>query len=207
MGQSDNQRSPNALTRLWRWFWRPSGRFAWGGIFLVGAIVGVIFWGGFHTALEVTNSQAFCTSCHEMSAFIQPEYEESPHFRNAAGVRATCADCHVPREWGPKMVRKIRASSEVYHKLLGTINTREKFDAERLALAGNVWRTMKASDSRECRNCHAFDAMAIGNQAKRAQRFHTEAPANKETCIDCHQGIAHKLPDGWEAHYEKVIAE
>lgn len=205
MAQSDNQQSPKAPKRLWRWFWSPSGRFAWGGIFLVGVISGVILWGGFHTILEVTNTQAFCTSCHEMSAFIQPEYEESPHFQNAAGVRATCADCHVPREWGPKMVRKIKATNELYHKMLGTINTAEKFEATRLELASNVWRTMKATDSRECRNCHSFGSMNLAEQEKRAQRFHKEAPENNETCIDCHQGIAHKLPDGWEEHYDKVV--
>ncbi len=205
MPQPENQQPPNALKRLWRWFWSPSGRFAWGGIFLVGIIAGVILWGGFNTALEVTNTQAFCISCHEMRAFVLPEYEESSHYQNVAGVRATCSDCHVPRDWGPKVVRKIRATNELYHKMLGTISTREKFDAARLELASNVWRTMKRSDSRECRNCHSLESMSIGDQQRRAQRFHAEAPENNETCIDCHQGIAHKLPSGWEAHYEKAV--
>jgi cytochrome c-type protein NapC len=194
MAQTGNQAPPGVLRKLWRWFWRPSGRFAWGSIFLGGTLFGILFWGGFHTVLEVTNTQAFCTSCHEMNAFVLPEYENSPHYRNAAGVRATCADCHVPREWGPKMVRKIRATNELYHKMLGTIDTREKFDQARLQLAANVWRTMKNSNSRECGNCHAFESMNIAGQPKRAQRLHAEAPENNETCIDCHQGIAHELP-------------
>ena len=29
-------------------------------------IVGVIFWGGFNTAMEATNTMEFCISCHEM---------------------------------------------------------------------------------------------------------------------------------------------
>lgn len=206
MAQSNPATGSNALKRLWRWFWQPSTRYAWGGILIAGVIAGILFWGGFHTVLEATNTQAFCTSCHEMKAFVLPEYQASPHYRNTAGVRASCPDCHVPREWGPKLARKIRATNELYHKLLGTIDTREKFEAMRLQLAGNVWRTMKASDSRECRNCHSFDAMNIEGQAKRAQRFHAEATANRETCIDCHQGIAHKLPEGWEAHYQQAIA-
>jgi len=27
---------------------------------------GVVFWGVFNTALEVTNTEKFCTGCHEM---------------------------------------------------------------------------------------------------------------------------------------------
>jgi nitrate/TMAO reductase-like tetraheme cytochrome c subunit len=207
MARTEDSNAPNALSRLWQWFWRPSTRFAWGGLLVGGVIAGIIAWGGFHTVLEATNTQAFCTSCHEMNAFVLPEYEASPHYRNVSGVRATCPDCHVPREWGPKLARKVRATNELYHKALGTINTREKFEAMRLTLAGNVWRTMKATDSRECRNCHSIAAMNIEGQVKRAQRLHAEAAANKDTCIDCHQGIAHTLPEGWEAHYERAISD
>lgn len=207
MGQSEDGSPPKGIKRLWQWFWKPSRRVAWGGIFIGGVVVGVIFWSGFIAVLEATNTPAFCTSCHEMRDFVLPEYQESRHYRNVAGVRATCADCHVPREWGPKLARKIRATNELYHKMLGTIGTREKFDGTRLQLAGNVWRAMKATDSRECRNCHAFESMDIGGQQRRAQRFHNEAPANNDTCIDCHQGIAHKLPSGWEAHYKAAIGK
>jgi nitrate/TMAO reductase-like tetraheme cytochrome c subunit len=140
-----------------------------------------------------------------MRAFVLPEFEQSAHYRNVSGVRASCADCHVPRTLGPKLVRKVQATGELYHKMRGTIDTREKFDAARLELAANVWRAMKASDSRECRNCHSIEAMDIDGQIKRAQRFHREAASAGDTCIDCHQGIAHRLPEGWEARYDEAV--
>jgi len=205
MAQFEEQGRSNALVRLWRWFWSPTARFTWGAIFVVGGIAGIAFWGAFNTFMEFTNTQAFCTSCHEMRAFVYPEYQASPHYKNVAGVRAICSDCHVPKDWGPKLVRKVQATNELFHKVLGTINTKEKFEAARLQLASNVWRTMKATDSRECRNCHSLETMKIDDQKKRAQRFHREATNSKETCIDCHQGIAHKLPDGWEEHYKKAV--
>lgn len=176
-----------------------------GAILAAGLLGGGVLWVGFDAVLEATNTQAFCTSCHEMRTFVLPEFEQSAHYRNVSGVPATCADCHVPRQLGPKLVRKIRASNELYHKLRGTIDTREEFDAARLDLAASVWRAMKASDSRECRTCHSIEAMNIDGQIKRAQRFHREADAAGDTCIDCHQGIAHRLPEGWEAHYEKAV--
>jgi len=154
-------------------------------------IVGVIFWGGFNTAMEVTNTLDFCISCHEMEENVYREYQKTVHYTNRSGVRATCSDCHVPRPWIHKVIRKIEASNEVFHKILGTIDTPEKFDAKRLHLAKNVWRAMKSTDSRECRNCHDFDSMKPEDQKKRSRKQHATAMEDGNTCIDCHKGIAH----------------
>lgn len=162
------------------------------GAALVFMVVGVIFWGGFNTAMEATNTLDFCISCHEMEDNVYQEYKETIHFTNRAGVRAACSDCHVPDPWVHKVVRKIKASNEVLHKVLGSIDTPEKFDSKRLQLAKNVWRTMKETDSRECRNCHDFDTMNPENQKPRASKQHLNAMKRGNTCIDCHKGIAHK---------------
>lgn len=160
-------------------------------------IVGIVFWGGFHTVLEVTNQQWFCTSCHEMT-WVTEEWSERVHSSNRSGVLTTCADCHVPREWGPKMIRKIEASRELWGKLVGTINTEEKFEAKRLVLAERVWSSMLRTDSRECRNCHEWQGMDLEAQDQRAARTHVRAFEEGRTCIQCHQGIAHELPEDWE---------
>ena len=154
-------------------------------------IVGVIFWGGFNTAMEVTNTLDFCISCHEMEENVFREYQKTVHYTNRSGVRATCSDCHVPRPWIHKVVRKIEASNELFHKILGTIDTPEKFDGKRLHLAKNVWKAMKDTDSRECRNCHDFDSMKPEDQKKRSRKQHATAMEDGNTCIDCHKGIAH----------------
>jgi len=154
-------------------------------------IVGVIFWGGFNTAMEVTNTLEFCISCHEMEENVFREYEKTVHYTNRSGVRATCSDCHVPRPWIHKVVRKVQASNEVFHKILGSIDTPEKFDEKRLHLAQNVWKAMKDTDSRECRNCHNFDSMKPEDQKKRSRKQHAAAMEDGNTCIDCHKGIAH----------------
>ena len=126
------------------------------------------------------------------------EYRESVHYRNASGVRVTCADCHVPEDWTPKLIRKIRATNELFHHFAGTINTPEKFEAKREELAEHVWASMEASDSRECRNCRSFEAMDFEKQRRRPQKKHPAAMEEGETCIDCHRGIAHRLPEGYE---------
>jgi nitrate/TMAO reductase-like tetraheme cytochrome c subunit len=154
-------------------------------------IAGIIFWGGFNTAMEATNTMEFCVSCHEMENNVYAEYKPTIHYTNRTGVRAGCPDCHVPDPWVHKMVRKIQASNELYHKVVGTIDTPEKFEEHRLAMAKRVWKTMKETDSRECRNCHNFESMAPQFQKPRARNQHLNAFKDGQTCIDCHKGIAH----------------
>jgi len=158
-------------------------------------LIGILIWGGFNWSLELTNTEAFCISCHEMRDNVYQEYRNSVHFSNPTGVRATCPDCHVPREWVHKVVRKIQASNELFHHFLGTIDNREKFISKRHELAQHVWSVMKKTDSRECRNCHSQNAMDTSKQRDVAAEQHALAKTENKTCIDCHKGIAHKLPE------------
>ena len=193
---ADSNAQPGPLRRLWRTLRTPS-QYSLLTLMVVGVVAGIVLWGGFNTAVEATNREAFCISCHEMRENVYKEYSENTiHYTNRTGVRATCPDCHVPKEWGPKMWRKVQASRELYGKAVGTIDTREKFEAKRLHLAEREWARMKANDSLECRNCHSFESMAKDVQKPRAKKSHELAVKNKETCIDCHKGIAHHKPKG-----------
>ena len=113
------------------WAWgilaRPSAYFGLGVLTLGGFVGGVVFWGAFNTALEATNREAFCISCHEMRANVYEELTRTVHFTNRSGVRATCPDCHVPHAWTNKIARKMQASKEVWGHIFGTIDTRREF--------------------------------------------------------------------------------
>jgi len=161
----------------------------------IGMISGLVFWGGFNTGMEATNRLEFCTSCHEMRDTVFQEYKETIHYKNRSGVRAACPDCHVPKDWVHKFVRKVQASKELYSKFIaGSIDTPEKFEGKRMELAQHVWTAMKESDSRECRNCHSWEAMDPKKQHARGRKKMEQAQKEGKTCIDCHKGIAHLLP-------------
>lgn len=194
------------LRRLWDGFWRPSGVLSLGFLLIAGFIGGILFWGGFNWSLELTNNEEFCTSCHTMEVNLG-EYRETIHYNNHSGVRAICSDCHVPHEWNHKVKAKIMAVKDVWHEVAGTISTPEKYEEHRLSMASAVWKKMKASDSRECRNCHAFEYMDFTIQEKRAATSHQKALDQNMTCIDCHQGIAHKLAPGYLEGYRRVVQE
>lgn len=180
------------LANVWHMARLPSTRYSMLSLLAAGGIGGIIFWGGFNTAMEATNTMPFCISCHEMKENVFKEYSTTIHYQNRTGVSASCSDCHVPKDWVHKMVRKVQASKELWHHFLGSVSTPEKFDAKRLTLASNVWTSMKGSDSRECRNCHTIESMNPEFQRPRARKQHLEAMKAGNTCIDCHKGIAHK---------------
>jgi len=165
--------------------------------FIAGGIIflaGIVFAGLFNVGLAYTNEMEFCTSCHTMQTPLK-ELQENVHYKNASGVQATCADCHVPKPFIPKMIAKVMASKDVYHEIMGTIDTPEKYEALRWDMATRVWAKMKANDSRECRSCHDFSNMDLTEQSRSARSKHGNAPDKGQTCIDCHKGIAHEEPD------------
>jgi cytochrome c-type protein NapC len=200
------------IARAWRWVgenpwirtaFSPPAYLSLAFLTLGGFVAGVLFWGGFNTALEATNTETFCVSCHEMKTNVFEELKGTIHYTNRSGVRATCPDCHVPHEWTNKIARKMQASKEVWGHIFGTIDTREKFLGLRKAMAEREWERMKANDSLECRNCHSAESMDLAKQNPRAASAHERFLFTKEkTCIDCHKGIAHRLPNmtgvpGW----------
>jgi len=193
--QGQNDSGSSKLWRKPRRWWQlgiPAG-----GVVMF--FVGIIFWGGFNTFMEHTNTLEFCISCHEMRDTVYQEYKETVHYTNASGVRAVCSDCHVPKPWGPKLLRKMYASNEVFHTILGSVDTPEKFEAKRLEMAERVWASMRETDSRECRNCHAYETMDLELQDRSARKKHDPERLAKsgKTCIDCHDGIAHNLPEDY----------
>lgn len=187
-----------AATRWSKKLKRKGARYSVLVLLVTGIVAGMLLWGGFSAGMQATNTMEFCTGCHEMRNNVYEEYRDTIHYSNRTGVRVTCSDCHVPKDWAHKIVRKVKASREVWGKITGSIDTREKFEAKRMEMATREWDRMKESGSAECRNCHSFENMVPRKQNPRAQKKHTLAKQEGKTCIECHKGIAHLLPAEYE---------
>ncbi len=170
--------------KCWKW-----------GPFIFGGVAGVVLLAAFLGELHFSASEKFCISCHEMEANVYMEYKETTHYLNKSGVRAICSDCHLSHNLVQKVGRKVKAANELLQHFRGTINTREKFVEKRLDLAEKVWAEMMANDSRECRSCHSAENMDYTKQSRRAMEQHIKGDDEKKTCIECHKGLAHRLPD------------
>lgn len=179
--------------RIWSW---PRSRWLLGipiGGFLA-LLAGAVGLGLFNELLHATSTNEFCYSCHSHERFIKPEYEASSHFSNPRGVRADCADCHLPRGQIDLILKKIVVSADIIPELMGKLDTAEKYEAARMEMAEAVWAEFRANDSEYCRHCHAIEAMALEAQSVMARRRHESAEERNMTCIDCHGGIVHALP-------------
>jgi cytochrome c-type protein NapC len=132
--ESPSATAPGAFKRCWCALRKPSVKYSFLGIASLFFVLGIIFWGGFNTGMEATNKLEFCISCHEMRDNVYQEYRKTIHFSNRTGVRAICSDCHVPHEWTYKLIRKSKATLEIWAKLTGRVDTKHS-EAKRLRKA------------------------------------------------------------------------
>ena len=73
------------IARVWTFLWRPSSRFSLATLLIVGGIGGVMFWGSFNWAMELTNTEAFCISCHEMRDNVYKELQADYSLQEPVG--------------------------------------------------------------------------------------------------------------------------
>ncbi|WP_028358223.1 pentaheme c-type cytochrome TorC [Brackiella oedipodis] len=180
---------------IYDWFTRPAARIGLGILVTGGFIAGVGFWALFNTGMNYTNTEEFCVSCHTMRDNLLPELQKTIHWKNRTGVRARCMDCHVPHNFTDKVARKMQASREVLSHVVGTIGTREKFLQHRIVLAQREWARFKANNSKECRSCHDYKSMDFDKMRVTSQMMMRSAAERNASCVDCHRGIAHQLPE------------
>ncbi|WP_417345447.1 NapC/NirT family cytochrome c [Ferrimonas sp.] len=189
----NNHQQESGWSKLWK---QPKSKWLLGiplGAFLAVA-VGAVGTVGFNTVLHATSSDAFCVNCH-VPSFAAEEVAMSKHGTSASGMVVNCADCHVSKEFVPKMIRKISAMKEVYLELKGEITTKDEFLAYKKDGAARIIAEMKANDSRECRTCHDVERMNFDKQKKVAAKMHQKMEKMGKTCIDCHKyKVAHKKP-------------
>lgn len=204
----------NAIKSLFGWLrrllFKPSTKIGLGLLVIIGFAGGVWFWAGFNAGMQATNTEEFCVSCHTMADNTLPELQKTVHFKNRTGVRAKCSDCHVPHDFTAKVARKMQASREVLSHLMGDIGTREKFLNHRVVLAQREWGRFKANDSKECRSCHDYDSMDFDKMRVTSQMIMRSAAERDASCLDCHKGIAHELPDTAGMHnpaFDSLISE
>ena len=161
-----------------------------GPLFVLGTFVaGIIFWGGFNTGLEATNTEEFCISCHEMRDNVYPEYHKTIHYQPHRRAR------HLPglsrsHDWTHKLSARSRRPSKCGRS--AGKSTRRKNSMPTACAWPPRMGTDEGTDSRECRNCHNYDAMSYPRRESRSPE--PDAFAEGKTCIDCHKGIAHTLP-------------
>lgn len=157
-----------------------------------GIIVGVIAVWLFSFTLDATSTEIFCLSCHEME-IPKERLVTTQHGSNRLGIVADCSDCHIPKPLVQKIIRKIKATREVYGHLTGIINTPEKYEAHRDTMRQRELDRMMENNSAECRYCHNPGKWVLADQKQKARKDHKAMQDSGETCIECHDDAGHPV--------------
>jgi fumarate reductase flavoprotein subunit len=185
-------------SRVKQWIgslFRPARKRSVLALLVIGAFLCLAGVVGFNFSMHATSTDEFCIGCHEQRDNSLVMFEQTVHYSNASGVVAGCSDCHVPHEFGPKMIRKMQAAREVWGHLTGVIDTPEKYAAHAPHMKAKEIARLRANDSQECRNCHEFDQVIWDLQSVQARTYHQTMLDTGKTCIDCHAGLAHDPAD------------
>ena len=179
----------------WRRLNSPSARWSVLALLVVGLIVGAGGVIATQVMVAVTGTDAFCgNACHSMQ-WVAREHRESVHGLNRTGVKAACHDCHIPHQYPQLLWYKAKAGiKDVIGEVRGVISTEEKFKAQRLRMAKEVWAEYKENNSANCRTCHVFSKEMLAKQKDFVQPMHEQVLKGAGTCIDCHKGVGHAAP-------------
>ncbi|GAB0150094.1 MULTISPECIES: NapC/NirT family cytochrome c [unclassified Marichromatium] len=157
-----------------------------GGVLLLAGLASGS-WMVTETALQATSDREFCSSCHTMDAFVA-SYDQDVHGgQNPQGLRADCADCHLPHD-----------SPANYFVQKGLFGLKAGWGQVVSLVFEPDWiasleqRNDFLYDS-ACLNCHAALEHAPEQSPAAAFGHRTYfAPDNALSCADCHPHVGHK---------------
>lgn len=161
-------------------------------LFVTGGLIGA---GVIIASTEInrlTSSDAFCTSCHSMAVVAaDPHFQQSGHEANAAGIRVSCSDCHIPPgNWFVETYAHVSSGlRDVIAEYTHNFDDPAVWQKRRSELALEVHDQMHRNDGINCRKCH--DSAAIHPTSDAARSAHAMLQQGGVTCIDCHANIAH----------------
>ena len=173
---------------------------------VVGAVIAVAAVLANEQIDHYTSSDAFCgTTCHSMQAHVanEPAYLESAHRTAASGVRAGCADCHIPAGLVASTWAHVKGGvKDIISESMNDFAAPGVWEEGRAERAHAVRDWLLETDSGTCRGCH--DESAIEPERKRGQRQHKEAREKGLTCIACHYNLVHAEVEPSQAFLDKA---
>ena len=125
---------------------------------------------------------------------LLPELQKTVHWNNCTGVRARCPDCHVPHDftgtrWRARCRRAARcsASSSAPSTPAKVQSTASAGAARVEALRGQRLEGMPCLPRLQGHELRQDASGIAGGDAQGAER--------NQSCVDCHKGVAHQLPE------------
>jgi cytochrome c-type protein NapC len=203
IGQSASETRRNTGRRRILWIFSWTLVFVFFGVALAALTNHAVMW---------SSSDKFCgTTCHSMT-WAASAYQQSSHFINSVGVRASCGDCHIPYDSGHAtsveyvkllLFKADRGAKDFWYESRKSIATKEEWDKRRPALSENFENYLTRHNYITCRGCHSLLSFGGPNSHMKLVIHQGMVKADGYNCLQCHANIGHvyeqpssKL-DGW----------
>ena len=169
-------------------------KFSKSQIILVPAVIGVIafvvllFMSCLITdeSLTATSDAQFCVNCHTMAPFEAAHNMDVHGGQNAHGVRASCADCHLPHDSSFNYLYT-KARTGIHDLYVENFGDLENIDWQAKRAHREEW----VYDS-GCITCHTNleEATMSTNDALIAHRAYFRGEIDDQ-CVTCHENVGH----------------
>jgi len=150
-------------------------------------VAGLLVALGMAEGIHATSGAEFCVGCHVMEPMVA-SYEEDVHGgKNVQGIRAECADCHLPHEsvLGYVVAKGITGMKDVWGNIV--------LDPTKIDWQERREHREHFTYDSGCMKCHsALEEASMNNkQAFLPHRDYFSGTTN-ETCVSCHENVGHK---------------
>jgi len=164
------------------------------------AFLGIVFVALTNHLVTWSSSDKFCgATCHSMT-WANAAYQQSPHYINSVGVRATCGDCHIPYDSGHAtaveyvqllLFKADRGAKDFWGEANKSIATKEEWEKRRPALRATFQTYLTQHNYITCRGCHSLQS--FGGPRSHMKLVIHQGMVNAESydCLECHANIGH----------------
>jgi cytochrome c-type protein NapC len=177
------------------------GRLLWISSWALGfALLGIVLVAATNHTVNWSSSDKFCgTACHSMT-WAAAAYQQSPHYINRVGIRASCGECHIPYDSGhgtAKQYAKLllfksdRGAKDFWYEARKSIATNEEWEKRRPALSSTFQSYLTRHNYITCRGCHSLDAFGGAGSHMKVAIHRGLANGSSFDCLQCHVNIGH----------------
>lgn len=156
------------------------------GGFLAFVILPFLSWIVTDEGITATSDAKFCVNCHSMEPFEKAHNADIHGGNNAHGVRATCAQCHLPHDSSFNYLYT-KSETGLHDLWVENFGDPENIDWQ----AKRDHREEYVYDS-GCLTCHTNleKATMSTNDALIAHRAYFRGETD-EQCVSCHEHVGH----------------
>jgi sulfatase modifying factor 1 len=162
--------------------------------FLLGSLITILLGLSGNKVIQVTNTDKFCASCHNVHPHATTSWKMSTHYDNKSGIVVHCVDCHLPPPGEGKLPEKVKTGlRDVYGTIFKDV---EKLNWEQKSTVEYaIHHTFELS----CIKCHqTLFPIGLSIEGEDAHIYYSDNE-DELHCINCHLSVGH-YSDNIHAH-------